>query len=357
MVGVVLSHPHQDHWGLAPQLPAWVPVYIGARAHELLARAAFFSPAGVTLEATGYLNDRKPLDVGPFRVTPFLVDHSAFDAYSLLVEADGKRLFYSGDFRGHGRKRELFERLIRHRPEGIDVLLLEGTTVPKAGATGREEVSEDDVERSFSETVRRTEGLVLAVFSSQNIDRLVTLFRGAKRAGREFVMDLYTAEMASATGVASILKGSWANVHVYVPWNVRRRIRNAQRFDLIDGIRADRISADEIARRPGDFVMAFRGSMARDMEVVGCLRGARVVWSLWAGYLDRDSRFRGFCERNGLEIVHHHSSGHAFIGDLQRVVQALSPRRVVPIHSAAPERFSDLFPRVEQRSNGEWWSV
>jgi ribonuclease J len=35
--------------------------------------------------------------------------HSAYDAYSLLIGADGQRLFYSADFRGHGRKAALFE--------------------------------------------------------------------------------------------------------------------------------------------------------------------------------------------------------------------------------------------------------
>ncbi|MDQ3380849.1 MAG: hypothetical protein M3546_11125 [Actinomycetota bacterium] len=36
---------------------------------------------------TGLLADRKPFELGPFKTTPFLVDHSAFDAYALLVEA------------------------------------------------------------------------------------------------------------------------------------------------------------------------------------------------------------------------------------------------------------------------------
>ena len=59
----------------------------------------------------------EPVEIGPFRVTPYLVDHSAFDAYSLLVEADGKRVFYSGDFRGHGRKGKLFEAMVTRPPK------------------------------------------------------------------------------------------------------------------------------------------------------------------------------------------------------------------------------------------------
>ena len=44
------------------------------------------------------------------------------------------------------------------------------------------------------------EGLVLCFFSPLNVDRLVSLFRAAKRSGRTFVYDLYAASVARATG-------------------------------------------------------------------------------------------------------------------------------------------------------------
>ena len=42
--------------------------------------------------------------------------------------------------------------------------------------------------------------MVLTAYSAQNIDRLVTLFRAAKRTGRTLVLDLYAATIAVATG-------------------------------------------------------------------------------------------------------------------------------------------------------------
>ena len=60
--------------------------------------------------------DHIPFELGPFTIMLFLTDHSAFDAYSLLIEANGKRVFYSGDLRAHGRKARLVEDLIRHPP-------------------------------------------------------------------------------------------------------------------------------------------------------------------------------------------------------------------------------------------------
>ena len=56
------------------------------------------------------------------------MDHSAFDAHGFLVEAGGKSVFYTGDFRGHGRKRKLLDRLIK-KPPKVDALMMEGTLV------------------------------------------------------------------------------------------------------------------------------------------------------------------------------------------------------------------------------------
>lgn len=69
----------------------------------------FITPASASIESANQLVRRQPIERGPFVVTPKLADHSGYDAYSLLVEADGQRLFYTGDLRGHGRKASLFE--------------------------------------------------------------------------------------------------------------------------------------------------------------------------------------------------------------------------------------------------------
>ncbi len=63
-------------------------------------------------------------DVGPFHITPILTDHSAFDAAMLLIEGDGRRLLYSGDFRRHGRKGGLLDRLMASPPAKVDLLIL-----------------------------------------------------------------------------------------------------------------------------------------------------------------------------------------------------------------------------------------
>lgn len=208
LVAVIISHAHQDHWGLVGQVPPGVPVYLGAATQRILKEAAFWTD-GLVVSAAGFLTHRQPFDVGPFRVTPYLNDHSAFDAYSLLIESGGKRLFYTGDIRGHGRKLAIFEELLRKPPTGVDVLLMEGTNIrPSAGLGDKpSQLTEDDVEAACVKRFRATKGMALVVTSAQNIDRLVTLYRATLQADRDLVMDLYGAGIATATGNPNIPTG------------------------------------------------------------------------------------------------------------------------------------------------------
>src|SRR5512135_684219 len=48
LIGVVISHPHQDHYGLAKYLRLDLPIFIGAAASRILDAAANFMPAGIT---------------------------------------------------------------------------------------------------------------------------------------------------------------------------------------------------------------------------------------------------------------------------------------------------------------------
>ncbi len=356
--GILISHPHQDHYGLVSGAHPTVPIFMGEAAARILREAAFFVPGVPPIRPTGFLRHRVPFSLGPFRITPYLNDHSAFDAYSLLVEAGGKRLFYTGDIRGHGRKAAMFEQLLRDPPTGIDVLLLEGTHVPAEGPvpmiTG---ASERDVEEACVATFRETSGLVLAAYSAQNIDRLVTMYRAARRADRELVVDLYTATLATATGCRSIPQVGFDGLRVFVPRSQRVRVLRQRAFERVDRIRSCRIFPDELAARPDHFVLTFRSSMLAELEALEPLNGARAVWSLWPGYLDQSEGLRAFLSRQGIELAVHHSSGHAWVHDLHLLVDSLSPKRLVPIHSFGGATFRVVFPRVDRRDDTLWWKV
>ena len=161
----------------------------------------------------------------------------------MLVEADGCRLFYTGDIRGHGRKAGIFEELLRTPPKDIDVMLTEGTNVRSEADVEDEETTspESDVERARAQLFRDTQGMALAMYSAQNIDRLVTLFRAAKRSGRTFIMTLYGMSIVEATGNSNIPGAGWPQVRVYVPGWQQAKVKKSGAFERVDRIRPFRV--------------------------------------------------------------------------------------------------------------------
>jgi len=116
--GILISHPHQDHYGLLEEVPQHWPVYCGEAAGKLMRMTASIFGKGIQAELKHW-ESGKPTQIGAFTVTPYLTDHSAFDAYMLQIDVAGKRLFYSGDFRVHGRKAALVERLMKSPPWNV----------------------------------------------------------------------------------------------------------------------------------------------------------------------------------------------------------------------------------------------
>ena len=71
LLGVLISHPHQDHYGLARYVRPDVPIWIGKAAHNIMKAASAYVPDGLAFENPRFISDRKPLEIGPFRITPY----------------------------------------------------------------------------------------------------------------------------------------------------------------------------------------------------------------------------------------------------------------------------------------------
>lgn len=357
LLGVVISHPHQDHYGLAHRLPDETRFLIGAAAVAMLSAAALFSPVGLKLKNVAHLVDRTPLVLGPFTITPFLVDHSAYDSYAILVEADGKRLFYTGDFRAHGRKSNSTDMLIENPPPNVDLLLMEGTCIGRGDEEARFP-TEDELVPDLVEIFRQTKGMPLAWCSGQNIDRIVTIFKACRLAKRQFIIDMYTAEVLRATDNPRLPQAEWNGVRVFLPHFQKLRIKRTEAFEISRPYDADRIYPDSLARAASESVMLFRPSMTRDLERAHCLEDGSVVCSVWRGYLDsgRNQPFVTWMQQHGLPLHFVHTSGHASVLDLRRMRDAFPDAVAVPVHLQDRERFATLFENVELHEDGEWFS-
>jgi ribonuclease J len=360
LLAIVLSHGHRDHWGLVPKVRSDIPIVMGQAAERIMRAAADFMPDAFAPKAWKHLESGKHLQIGPFAITPHLVDHSGFDAYALEIEASGRRLFYSGDLRAHGRKGKLFELMLKKPPKSIDVMLMEGSTLGRLGDSERFP-TEKALERIFIERFKTTPGMVLVACSAQNIDRVVTVYRATKQTGRTLIVDAYAAEVLKATGYDTIPKPvrGWPNIAVFIPQAQRVQLVKKKIAPIVDGYRGFRLWPEQLAEQAPRSVMLFRAWMLRDLERAKALTGASVIWSQWDGYIKEGpgARLKADCDAHGIPFQIIHTSGHASIADLKRLAAAVRPKALVPIHTFGAERFPELFENVALRQDREWWEV
>jgi ribonuclease J len=351
---LILSHAHLDHYGLAGALPQGIPVYCGEASVELMGLSKEVSFSGIPMFKSEAFQDRKTFQVGDFSVTPYLMDHSAFDAYGFLISLGGRSIFYTGDFRGHGRKSRLFKLLLKNPPK-VDALLMEGTLF---GERSEERVvSEDDLENGFVKVIGETSGIVLVTTGSQNIDRLVTIFRATQQTNRMLIIDFYTAEvLGRLKNYARLPQASWPRIKVCYPQRIADRFERIGLKDILSRHRKNGISWRRLREIEGRVVMLIRAGFLWDLKTFLDLKGGTWIYSMWHGYFDRSGSLRSlkaYLEEKNVRIEELHTSGHATLPELSDLAKALNPKMIIPIHTFHPEKFKDHFSNVRLVNNGE----
>ena len=100
--------------------------------------------------------------------------------------------------------------------------------------------------------------------------------------------------------------------------------------------------------------------MLKDLRSIENIEGATFIYSLWEGYLPDDAmqKMMKFIKRKKMKFYQVHTSGHAGIDTLKKVVKKLKPGIIIPIHTFYPDKYADLFNRkIVQLSDGEVFEV
>lgn len=313
--GVFLTHYHSDHIGLIASIYESIPIYMGSASVEIF--SAFSDRVHNGYKASGRicpLDVLKPVTVGDMRITPIPADHSAYDAFMYLVEAEGKRILHTGDFRLHGFRGKATPKLLHCHAPNIDVLIIEGTQLSR----GKQNiVSEWDLQKEIEREIQANK-YVFAMCASTNIDRLAS-FYNATPGGRYFVCDKYQKDILDLVARESMSR--WYRFDKALVYGENLELRNR---GFVMPVRANRRFAN-IASRYSD---------------------AFLIYSMWEGYLDgRSSALSEFVapfERLG-HIRHLHSSGHAFADDIQMICNLVKPKiGIIPIHTENGKNFGKL---------------
>ena len=356
VAAVLLTHAHMDHHGLLDHVHPKIPIYLNKGSHKLIEIGNVFYPEKTHIANTRHFEHWSPFQVGPFTITSYLVDHSAFDASAFLIECEGKKVFYTGDLRAHGRKEIVFENLIdRHFPK-LDCLIMEGTTL---GGEHTGCKNEREVEKQLKKVFKLQTDISFVFTSGSNIDRLVSLYKASQQCGKTLVIDLYTAYVLDQLkkNLPSLPPHKKDKVRVYYMRGHAKRLADNDLVKTLYYFKSRKIELDEIINTRVDMVVKL--PIWNGMERIAAaankespLQEAQLIYSMWGGYLKKKSDVKDFCSTYGINMQRIHTSGHAYLDDLKRLAQALNPSVLIPVHTLAGDSFSDHFPNVVRLDDG-----
>lgn len=346
---VLISHAHMDHYGLLRHVHPDVPVYLSAGTQKLIEITSAFTPNDYPLKNTLRFSWPSRFRIGAFTVRPHLVDHSSFSAFAFEIEAEGKRLFYSGDFREHGYLGKAMEILYREVRPGVDALLMEGTML---GRETERLQTEGELSLEATELCKDSEKAILIYQSGQNISRAVSFFKAAKRRHRLFVPDVYTAHVLAELGhcpggekLPYPGKPGFDDVRVWYPKWLTDRLFNTDRGDIPLRYQPRKLTKPEMAADLAKVMLFVRPGMENDLRHIEGLAGSTLVYSLWEGYREKPKtrRFLEAVEDLGVQVISLHTSGHADIPALKRMADTLQPKQIVPIHTFKADQYENVF--------------
>ena len=356
---LVLSHAHLDHYGLIGKLPKEIPIYMGKATAELIRYADNFTTNKIGQIKPIIFNDNELFKICSFEIMPYSADHSAFDSYAFLITNDNKSIFYSGDFRAHGREHEKFDNLICNPPK-VDLLLMEGTLIGER--IDEPNIEELEVERKLVGLCLETKGTVFVTVPSMNIDRIISIYNAAKQTGRKFILDLHAAELFDRLKNYSndIPQSAYPDVLLWYPKFQRENFDKHGLNWLMQKHKKKKKTLKDFSSEIPKSIMMLRPYCKNEIEKNADLSGSVWVYSMWKGYLGRKKSLQDlkqWTEGKGIPFKFLHTTGHAQLQDLKRLAKALSPQVLIPIHSYHCELFSEHFENVHRLEDGEVFSL
>ena len=185
LLGIVLTHGHEDHIGALPYLAEdlGVPIYATAFTAGLI-RGKLEEEGNVKRVALNVVDPAKTLQLGPFGIDFVPLSHSIPEMNALSIATPYGRVFHTGDWKLDSApvigKPAAPEALAAIGDKGVLALVCDSTNVFNTEPSG----SEADVRAGLTEVIAKARGRVLVTTFASNAARLHTLGQVAKETGR-----------------------------------------------------------------------------------------------------------------------------------------------------------------------------
>lgn len=325
VVGVVLTHGHEDHIGAVPyllKLREDIPIY----GSELT--LAFVEPKLREHKLPDHLlhvvEEGGQIKLGPFALEFVAVNHSIPDALAIMVRTKAGSALITGDFKMDqlpldGRITDL-RAFARLGEEGVDLFLVDSTNAEVPGFVP----SETEIGPVLEDVFQRATGQIICASFASHVHRVQQILNAAAMTGRKVML---------------------------VGRSMERNMRIAEEKGYLTFPPDTVVDLETINRLPADRrVYMATGSQGEPMAALSriahgehrsieLIPGDTVVFasSLIPGNENSVYRVINQLTRMGARVVHQgssrvHVSGHAAAGELLYCYNIVRPGNVMPIH-------------------------
>ena len=325
IVGLVLTHGHEDHIGAVPYLlreRSDIPIF-GSKLTIALLREKLKEHRLRNIDFRE-VEDGQKTSAGEFKLEFVAVNHSIPDALAVSLKTSAGTVLHTGDFKMDqlpldGRITDL-RAFARLGTEGVDLFMVDSTNAEVPGFTTPERDIEPALSRVFNQSNQR---IIVACFAS-HVHRVQQVLDVAVEHGRKVVY--VGRSMVRNMGVARDLG------YLNVPGDTLIELRD------IDNYKPEEVVIISTGSQ-GEPLSALSRIASKEHRVIELKRGDTVVLasSLIPGNETAIYRVINGLSKLGANVVHKgnamvHVSGHASAGELLYCYNIVKPRNVMPIH-------------------------
>jgi len=348
VVGLILTHGHEDHIGAAgflmKEMGAEVPVF-GTRLTLALAKEKF-KDAHVDPLLTEIV-PRQKVQVGPFDLEFIRVNHSILDGVAVAVNTPLGAVIHTGDFKidqANTDDRIDLYKFAEYGEHGVLALLSDSTNADMPGCTDSETV----VGRTLTKIFREAEGRVILACFASSLARIRQVAKAARAVGRKIVFEgrgmIHIVKLAKSLGYLSI--------------DDEDEVSLADSAELPD---------DELVivatGSQGEPMSALARMAAGDHKQVTIREGDTIILSarFIPGHEKAIGQLIDLFYRQGAKVVDGrrtlvHSSGHGQAEELKLMLNLTRPRYLVPVHGETSKlvRHGELAMSLGFRDDQVW---
>lgn len=343
--GVFITHSHSDHIGLIDRIMTEIPVYVEKESQKIYEVSNDFS-FKKSKNDTKLVKFKKPILIndGDIVVTYYRIDHSAFNSAVLLIETEGKRILHTGDFRRNGYKGKWFESTLKEIGQ-VDYLITEGTCLNRDDIQNK---TEYDILKKELNPIFAQYKQIFVLQSSTNIDRIVTMFKAAKKANKKFVEDICTANITMRLDKRHRIPSVYFKENTPFVWESHNRKYTKEMIDKYITPLKPYMKSNVFHSKDG-YCMLIKASMYNDIKMLydkGLANNACLIYSIWEGYKNQPKMdlFLKKIEKLGIHCEDVHTSGHADLETLKLMHILTNPReKTIVIHTANKEKAKEIF--------------